>query len=417
MKLKIGSREWWEMFLKKTNDLRKADVFKDCLSDQIVELKELIFDVLRKIEEPNSLRVYLDGVLKESNNKIIYNHRPLLTETIEEWSERAFGEEKFGIILNNCQDYSDNLSKKICDFFSPLIDLLGLPLGGIEITFFIGNYPYTPLGFHLDPIGHKVTHFHLGPDSKKMYLIEPEVYEKDLVSITDGKGGFKDYEKILGYASSYEINAGDMFFMPYGKYHVGSNPGLSAAITVWHIEPSKSEVQKQLNLLFLKKIFSKESKDVVHADKGPLEDSEYIENCLSDTIEIDAEYENLGIQKILSTLIKDYKLSLVSNAGLASSAKVLEGSKEVGIENEIIVNKPFRILQKQIEGGSVLFIRGNRIVLPENGGLKSVIDTINQGNSIKVEDLISPLLLEWDDETAIYFINELYKYRGIEILS
>ena len=74
--------------------------------------------------------------------------------------------------MNNNEAFSEQLASRVLKMMSSLFEIAGLPPLGNEITVFIGNYGWTPLGIHKDHTGENVLHFHLGPGRKQMYIWE-----------------------------------------------------------------------------------------------------------------------------------------------------------------------------------------------------------------------------------------------------
>ena len=152
------------------------------MSNEILDkLKQAVDRVIRNIinyKIIEGLRVSIDGKFSPNNLQLIYNNVPSNHESIEDWCKTIFHQKKFAIIQNGCQHLDLELKKNIAILFAPLIENFGIPPQGLEVTLFFGNYGYTPLGFHRDPEGNKVTHLHLGPGRKDIYTIPPSIIYK-----------------------------------------------------------------------------------------------------------------------------------------------------------------------------------------------------------------------------------------------
>ena len=411
----IGTSEWWDSFLQDTDNLNKTHLFKGCLNGQTESLNHCILDTLTHLankEGKSRLRVWVDGEINKETRQSIKSTPPQSGDDFLRWANRCFGNKKFGIILNACQNYSDELSRTFAEIFSPLIDKLGIPYAGLDLTFFLGNYGYTPIGLHQDPEGHKVIHFHLGPGNKEMYLIAPEVYEKEF---PEPQNRTINYDEILPYATKYVIQPGDIFFMSSGQYHVGKSDEISAAITIWHREPSVNELQTEINSRLLDKIFSGEKKGIVPAS-NKFEGVQQILNELKPIISFDEEYKNLSVEGAFYGLIKDYDLELKSNAFMAG--KVIPANDSCAIHKSMLVkgNAPFSIYYKLVSEDYVaFFIRGHRLLFPSNEGFGPFINQLNRWEETQVSKLIEPLLEEWEEEVAIELCELLLKYKAIEV--
>ena len=124
----------------------------------------------------------------------------------------------------------------------PLCDLIGIPPLGYEITTFIGNYGWTPLGIHKDVRGENVIHFHLGPGRKQMYIWQDDKYE-ELV----GKNVFNNtnIEPILDKAEEFDFGPRDIYYMPWFENHVGYTEDLSIGVTLWFKSVNNNNFSKQ----------------------------------------------------------------------------------------------------------------------------------------------------------------------------
>src|SRR5690606_11613554 len=97
------------------------------------------------------------------------------------------------------------------------------------------NYGWTPLGIHQDHIGENVIHFHLGPANKTMYTWDEEKYKE----LTNTKHNNFDIKPLLKHSDEYEFSSGDIFYMPWNKFHIGKTDELSVGVTLWFNNPTK----------------------------------------------------------------------------------------------------------------------------------------------------------------------------------
>jgi hypothetical protein len=63
-----------------------------------------------------------------------------------------------------------------------------------------------------------------------------------------------------------------------------------------------------------------------------------------------------------------------------------------------------------------VFVRGVKIELKNSDYIISLIDEINKGNPMKVQDLLAILDPSWGKEIGFYILNLLYKNHGITII-
>ena len=182
----VFSPLWWDEFLEKTNNMSEPGAFYNCMpSEETALMRTYILEILARLAHMRTskygYRVYLKGVLLDGNGmEKIYDLPPLPGETLEQWVVRAFGEQKFGMIINQGERFNLELSKLIALKIQPYLAKTGIPTEGLIYTLFIGNYDSTPLGIHKDLPGKSVMHFHLGPGAKTMYTWDDEVFADDV---------------------------------------------------------------------------------------------------------------------------------------------------------------------------------------------------------------------------------------------
>ena len=409
------STKWWKYFLAETKNLSKPKVFKKILDDEISVLEAKANRVLRYVQ-PNppakDLAFWIDGQAVSPHQMTTLLKPPLESESLEAWVNRHYPENEVGIILNTCQNFDQDLKDYILAKFQPLLKAQGMPSHGIDITFFAGNYNHTPLGFHLDQVGHKVIHLHLGPATKEMYLIPKETFEKDLSHITKGQRNFHDVDKIINHATIYTIEAGDLFFMPYGYYHVGRNSGFSIAVTVWYQNLQIEGLAEYIMLLLAKKIFPSESFNIVPNDLSGADDSDFLYSWLGEMSS--KSYSNTKTSVLIRSCILEYKYLLHSNNFYVPLGE-LRKRQGTGFKlNESVTGDNSYKIYLQTNNGRVdVFVQGQKLSLPPNKGLRKVIAEINKGTKIKIKNLIEPLLSEWSKEASLYFIDELYMRNAI----
>ena len=181
--MKNFSIDFWRDFLKTNNDFTETCVIKDAISSEMLNelnlgIMEVLSNRLSMKDINNGFRIYIEGKEQDDDYlKKICETPPLNSDNIKSYTDKIF-DKKFGFIINSGERHSDYISHNILKAVKPLIDLKGIPPLGIEITIFIGNYGWTPLGIHQDHRGENVIHFHLGPGGKKMYIWDEEKYKE-----------------------------------------------------------------------------------------------------------------------------------------------------------------------------------------------------------------------------------------------
>jgi hypothetical protein len=429
--IKPFTKQWWIKFLKSTNNLKSPKIFKNQLSKtDIDQLNNCIKNVIIYISENNLSKAFrvvsINGDVNFENNQYLCKNPPLPNEDLPDWCERIFANKKFGVILNRCQYYDRNLKQLISRKFLPLLKLDGVPPHGIEISFFFGNYGFTPLGFHVDPLGHKVTHLHLGPGKKEMHLINKDNYENKLKE----KTGSKNFDAIIPNCKSYYFQAGDIFFMPNNLYHVGNSQELSFSLTVWHIEPSLTEFQSRVSMELMQRI-SNSGKNLLNKIFADNNDNINLTKDINSAFNIDSwakqlkdytgipeEYKNLTLEETFNLILKEIRLRLFSNGYFYSYSNYNEAPVEMILLNKTSILKgikPYIIIPLKINESLYLFIQGQKVKVPNHEEILTIIDIINSYEEVTLGKLFSNLSLNMNKTSLNKLINNLYQHGAFQI--
>jgi hypothetical protein len=417
LEAKTFTHNWWEHFLSTTENLSKTSVFKNCMDREETEkLRNYVLEIVATLcalrTSRYGFRVYIDGVLLNTYRmNAIYDAPPLPGESMEDWVERAFGDRKFGMIINLGERFNLPLSKNIALKTQYLFEEVGFPREGINFTLFIGNYDKTPLGIHKDPLGQNVIHFHLGPGNKTMYTWSKELYESLTVTKKFDK---QDVEGLLPYSTEFNFDEGDLYFMPEGEFHIGKQEGLSMAITLWQYNHTRGDVAKKLQAVVFSQFFNP-SNELLLPDRNDLDDVSGVNEILS-TFNLSGDLQDLNFKDLMIEAYRDLRYSIHSNAGYRTSPFPKTEDHLFALEDKVQSIAPYKILYKHSLKGDKLhvFIRGIKLELNNFHCIKKLIDTINQGEPHTVAELLGILDQEWSDETGLYILGLLYKNHGIE---
>lgn len=413
------SSTWWDDFLSSTQNMSQTAVIRNGMpKEETALMQQYILEILADIAKLRTnkfgYRVYIDGVQLENNDMIqVYDSPPKKDETLAEWVNRAFGERKFGMIINQGERFNLELSKLIAFKLKPLLDKIGMPTEGIIFTLFIGNYDSTPLGIHLDLPGKSVIHFHLGPGSKTMYTWDTKEY-LDLVG--EEKYNNQNINKYLPFANKHHFDEGDIYFMPEDTYHVGTQEGLSVAIACWCYNRSNQDFAQRLQSLLLEQYLKKVDENL-KPDSNPIDNVSALDKTL-DLFDIPAALEQLNFKDLMKETYRDLRYSLYSNAGYRTSPFLKAESISFDLNDTIEIEKPYKILYKESLDTQKLqlFIRGTKFELNNFDGIKTLIDEINTDKPIVVKDALSILDKNWDHDIGLYILSVLYKHHGIQVI-
>lgn len=419
---KSFSTEWWDSFLIESENFSKTNVFKNVLSkEDLVFLNSEIIKTLQEIYKHKTsqygFRVYIDGNVQNSKYmSLLIKNPPEDEELIENYTKRIFDEQKFGIILNRTEKFSENMSHNLLLKMQPLLDKVGMPLTGLEMSIFIGNYGWTPLGIHADIRGENIMHFHLGPGPKIMYNWEWEEYKK----LTNNKDNNKDIQPLLPFANEYPFEKGDFYFMPWNKYHIGFSDQLSVGIVIGFNNPTRNSfASKIIDSIHLQ--FIKDDKQILKPDKNSSTEDSFSE--VESIINLDENLKKLSFIDLLKHLHRDFKLAIISNGGWSNIPMTLKDKMQYDVDDyEVLANKkiitpyPYKTRYEKIDEELVLFARGYKVKIKYHKELTKIVDQLNNNKEEEVKQLLEVLSEDWPIEAGLYFLSLLYDKRAISIV-
>jgi hypothetical protein len=412
-------REWWLNFIKKNFSFSEATIFKDVISSELVEelrkgVSEMFRSRINRLDINSGFRLYIEG--KELSDgriiDLIKDNKFDNSESIQSYCERVFGK-NFGIITNYGEKYSEILAKQILKTVQPLFDIAGIPPWGLELTTFIGNYGWTPLGIHTDNRGENVLHYHLGPGNKKMYVWNEEVYKKEGKGVSNNK----NVEPLLKYADEFEFGKGDLYYMPWNKHHIGYSGDFSIGVTLWFNNPTRYDFSK-LMLETIQNLYLKNDQSIIESQIDYLNN----ENTFLDfknTLDIDDKTLKAPLEDFLNQSYNEYKKCLISNGGWQNSPlrfyKKIDSKKEYfpNLKNKIIKNNYiYNIRTEKVGNRLYIYVRGLRVSFKYFSELVDIIDFLNQEEiGIRVA-LIIEKFNSLPEEVVLYFLKILINNKG-----
>ncbi|WP_217601542.1 hypothetical protein [Chitinophaga sp. GbtcB8] len=417
---------WWDEFLKNSKNFTDTIVVKNVLSEkECHEMTQMALEVIRELctRKTNAydFRIYIDGAHKNGDymNNHVYPYPPMADEDVPTWVNRAFGDQKFGMIINYGEKFSHALSQRLAEYAAPLLKKIGMPLNGMCVTIFLGNYAYTPLGIHQDHKGENVIHFHLGPGGKVMYNWEPDEF-KDL---PNAKQNCMEIEPLLPYAKKFEFGRSDVFYMPWDKFHVGSSEELSLGVTLWFNNPTRKALMSKILDAIKIQYVNTEDLTITTPEKDLKGFSGF--SNIESLLKLEDRHKQLPFKTFLKEVYQEYMYALYSNGGWWARPLSLEQSIEYN-ENEyehladkyIRAISPFRVYYKVLtaEEKLLVFTRASKIEIRYHPALVNILEKINTGETLEVHVLLQELAQDWPEEAGLYFLSLIYNKRGIEIV-
>lgn len=416
---------WWDDFLIKCRNFTETIVIENVLSDQDCdEMTSMTLGAVREICNRQicdyDFRFYLgaESMDDEYLRNKIFPFPPMPGESLTGWANRVFPGLKFGIILNYGEKFSPLLAETIGRYANPLLEKIGIPVNGTCITIFIGNYGYTPLGIHQDHKGENVVHFHLGPGGKVMYNWEADDFKK-----RGGHQNYMDVEAMLPYATSFPFKKGDLFYMPWDKFHIGHSDELSIGVTLWFNNITRKKMINKLISAIQLQYVDQDDDTITRPERNLATLQGFAE--IEALFKMDEHISSLPVGDFFKYNYQEYMRALFSNAGWRSRPLSLE--QETGYDENDFEHlrkqwiqriAPFTLHHKISTDGGRLFIycRASKVEINYHPALIQIIEQLNTGGCFLVEDLIAGLVKEWPEEAGLYFLSLLYNKRGIQIV-
>jgi len=423
--MKNFSLKFWQSFINVNNDFSTACVVKNAINFNMLNklnigVMEVLKNRLTMKDIDNGFRVYIDGIEQEDdylNN--LCSTPPREEENITTYTNRIF-EKKFGLIINGGERHSDLISNNIISAIQPLLELKGMPPLGLEITIFIGNYGWTPLGIHQDHCGENVIHFHLGPGNKKMYIWDEDKYKE----LSDNKQNNTNIFPILPYAKEFEFGTGDIYYMPWNLFHIGRTDELSVGITLWFNNPSKYKYLNKILESFVIQ-FAKKETDVIDNKFNLIENSQTSSKDIFDILDINSEILKDSVEFFFNFLTEEFNYNLISNGGwqtkpLSRKEKNnfdVDSDYKIFIDKQIKSNNHFKILYKINNDMLFVYTRGSKFQMKYFTDLIDVINELNKFEVINLNEYFSTKKINIPKDAILYFLGLLYDKRGFEIIN
>ncbi|MEV4124205.1 cupin domain-containing protein [Nocardia sp. NPDC049707] len=228
------SPEFWStQFLEKTAGAVAPHLFKGIVPADRLGPNDVI-DGLRRLRfaaaygEPASarIRVYVgEERHDEAIDRVLM--APWSDEDFVAWMQNLTFAERFSLVINNLETTSPKLAGVLGELIGSAHAGWGVPIGGSEQVAFAGNYAGTAFGVHE---GYEDAFLvHLGPGTKHFYCWSGELYRE----LTGGRAPtFGDYTALLDRGERFDLEPGDVLYLPRRVFHVGVQDEFSVSVAV-----------------------------------------------------------------------------------------------------------------------------------------------------------------------------------------
>jgi len=152
---------------------------------------------------------------------------PWTDEDFVAWMQTRTGAERFSLVINNLETTSPKLAAVLGELIGSAHGGWGVPIGGSEQVAFAGNYAGTAFGVHEGYEDAFLVHF--GPGTKYFYCWSGELYGE----LTGGRTPtFGDYTALLERGERFDLEPGDLLFLPRRVFHVGVQDEFSISVAI-----------------------------------------------------------------------------------------------------------------------------------------------------------------------------------------
>lgn len=395
----------WQELYQSSQQLTKASHVKRLIDPKNLEeyhdlIKNALHEFVTKRELHTGLKIYINKVLNNEYHQILKQTPLSENDTIENWLKKTFKDQPFGMVLNFIETLSDEFTCKATAEVQPLLNIAGLPLGGLSFLGFIGNYGFTPFGIHKESPGEEGFLFHLGPGIKKFYVWETEAYNQ----IPHNTQVFHDIEDRLPDAKCFILEPGDAVFIPHHTYHIADTPEFSLSFTMDFINPPIQVVEKE--------ILHRASEITIDFTNGnyyrPLSSEE--ENW-NELLPMDS------INSRLEEAMHDFILCLKSNAGVKRPSLKNHKIQMPNGNAQFQIVKPFQLFLKKRGDKSTIFARGHLIRTYSHPFLETMVEAFNLEEVVTMDQLKLGFLPDWSMADIFGILSTLMFVNAVKVIS
>jgi len=397
--------EAWEKLYEDSLHLTKPAYIKELISQEnIEEIKVLILSIIQNFLDKGDvhigLKTYVNKELRNDMTERMLSFPPSNDDSLASWSRQIFGEEKFGMIFNYLEEYSNAFAEKAANIVSPLMELAGLPLGGLSFLFFMGDYGFTPFGVHKEAVGEEGILFHLGPGNKLFYTWDDPKYN----AIEHNTQVFHNVDQMLPKARCYELKPGDAMFIPHQVYHIANTSKFSVSFVMDFVNPPIDRFENQL--------IKDTGEEMLYGQSNyqvPL-------RMESSRTECNKLLNHESIQKKIEIAFQRKILALKSNGGILRKSKSKSGFQLPNGSFSIKGIAVFPLyIEKPTNDKDLIFARGHRVIKKHHPSLSEIVKKLNEGESLKIEIIREILEPHWDLIETYSFIGDLLRVEAITI--
>ncbi len=269
----------------------------------------------------------------------------------------------FGIVINGALRWKPELAEELAEFLRPIYEQFDEHEVGFDLTFFIGNYGYTPFGVHLDDKNHRTLLVNLGPNEKQIMLWEPS----EIRNLYGDVGNIYDVNSISIPPIIYNLNPSAYFLLPSQYYHVGYTKDISiTAALVLHREDHVKHISRELDR------YLRETLDFALDFDSPTLSSDWL-SCIP---------QPSFLQRCVEARCK-------SNGGFKHSPQKRAISFDMLSISNNIVRRSFPICYVEQDRENIfIFAKGKSKRFSQTDGIRNFIDKLNKENILEIREIL-----------------------------
>ena len=305
----------WRRLDELTLDRKEAHLFKRVFSPACLPnlARSVERTALRVLESSNygktdaRARVYINETRRDDIVQSLLSDDAKDGECFPSFVQRVSKSKRFSLVMNNLEQASDELASRFGGVLSPFFEQLGVPLGGVEQALFCGNYTTTAFGIH-EGFEHALL-CHLGPNTKLFHCWSQSEYLQVSGTREPTFSSTNEYSTLLERSKLFQLEPGDVLFLPALVYHVGmqNDYSISVALPLYSYPTSRFLANLVLPTVFSKTLpFDSEGS----SEHVPYEDSRHLLHRVKSEFESALQvWENGAIDRVVT----DYWNRLSSN--------------------------------------------------------------------------------------------------------
>jgi len=401
--------EIWQQMLQASNNMKEPVVISGAIPadeiDDYMQLYKAIFtEFIQQGNTHQGCRVYVGDKPDNYYAEKLTSAPPASEQTLHQWMTGVFDDNRFGIVLNSLEKYSLKFAEKVAKGSEPLVELTGMPMGGLAFLCFVGNYDYTPFGVHKEILGEEGFLFHMGPHDKTFYTWETNKF----YALSKGQDMSPVTEEVLGAADHvFKLKPGDVLCIPSEKFHVGQTPEFSVSMVMDFINPSVKKFSRQM----AQQIAEKVAGSIAMEQKI----SRIIQPLRLDVVNPVTElYEQIDLRNELNYVIQQRYHKLRSNHGYHTPT-IQRGEVSLLSCEKLMLTQPYKLQFEVDQTGDTFcfYARGHQITVNNHPKLAEWLLQANQDyifNKQSITEYFSP---DWELQQVMVLLSQLAMYGVI----